>query len=113
MALAEFELVPVWYSVEDASSTVTFWPAAVDRVKLDADTLSTVPVAPPAAGPDRALDPAGLDPVVAGAVDAVPAVVELLLEVVLPPPQATPPTAKAVTATAMAVVRFQENMRGP
>jgi hypothetical protein len=26
-------------------------------VKLDADTLSTVPDAPPAAGPDRALDP--------------------------------------------------------
>jgi hypothetical protein len=26
-------------------------------VKLDLDTLSTVPDAPPAAGPDRALDP--------------------------------------------------------
>jgi hypothetical protein len=26
-------------------------------VKLDVDTLSTVPDAPPAAGPDRALDP--------------------------------------------------------
>jgi hypothetical protein len=26
-------------------------------VKLDVDTLSTVPVDPPAAGPDRALDP--------------------------------------------------------
>jgi hypothetical protein len=26
-------------------------------VKLDADTLSTVPDDPPAAGPDRALDP--------------------------------------------------------
>jgi hypothetical protein len=26
-------------------------------VKLDVDTLSTVPAAPPAAGPDRALDP--------------------------------------------------------
>jgi len=28
-------------------------------VKLDVDTLSTVPDAPPAAGPDRALDPEG------------------------------------------------------
>jgi hypothetical protein len=27
-------------------------------VKLDFDTLLTVPVVPPAAGPDRALDPA-------------------------------------------------------
>jgi hypothetical protein len=27
-------------------------------VKLDADTLLTVPTTPPAAGPDRALDPA-------------------------------------------------------
>src|SRR5437868_6290781 len=37
--------------------TVTFWPAAVERVKDDVDTFSTVPDAPPAAGPDRALDP--------------------------------------------------------
>ena len=28
-------------------------------MKLDVDTLSTVPDAPPAAGPDRALDPEG------------------------------------------------------
>ncbi|HWE12522.1 MAG TPA: hypothetical protein VG365_03370 [Solirubrobacteraceae bacterium] len=26
-------------------------------MKLDADTLATVPVVPPAAGPERALDP--------------------------------------------------------
>jgi hypothetical protein len=44
--------------VDDASFTVTFWPADVDMVKLAVDTLSTVPDAPPAAGPDRALDPA-------------------------------------------------------
>jgi hypothetical protein len=36
--------------------TVTFWPVGVDRVKLDVDTLLTVPVDPPAAGPDRAFD---------------------------------------------------------
>jgi hypothetical protein len=57
MALAEIELVPFWYVVEDASLTVTFWPADVDIVKPDVDTLLTVPDAPPAAGPDRALDP--------------------------------------------------------
>jgi len=31
-------------------------------VKLDVDTLATVPDDPPAAGPDRALDPPPLDP---------------------------------------------------
>jgi hypothetical protein len=34
----------------------------VDIVKLGVDTLPTVPAAPPAAGPDRALDPPPLDP---------------------------------------------------
>jgi hypothetical protein len=57
MAVAELDLVPFWYVVEDALLTVTFSPAAVVIVKLDADTLSTVPDDPPAAGPDRALDP--------------------------------------------------------
>ena len=57
MALAEIELVPFSYVVEDASLMVTFWPADVDIVKPDAVTLSTVPEDPPAAGPDRALDP--------------------------------------------------------
>ena len=36
---------------------VTFWPVAVVRVKPDVDTLPAVPTEPPAAGPDRALDP--------------------------------------------------------
>ena len=31
-------------------------------MKLDVDTLPTVPAAPPAAGPDRALDPTPPDP---------------------------------------------------
>jgi len=43
--------------MDDVSLTVTFWPAEVVRVKPDADTLPVVPDAPPAAGPDRALDP--------------------------------------------------------
>ena len=55
-ALAEVELVPLSYVVEDFSSTVTFWPADVVIVKLDLDTLATVPDAPPWAGADRALD---------------------------------------------------------
>ncbi len=54
-ALAEVELAPLSYVVEDFSSTVTFWPADVIIVKLDLDTLATVPDAPPWAGADRAL----------------------------------------------------------
>jgi hypothetical protein len=59
-------------------------------VKLDVDTLSTVPDAPPEAGPDRALDPAfavvaePLGPTFA--VVAALAGVELLLEVALTTP---------------------------
>jgi hypothetical protein len=52
-------------------------------VKLGMDTLSTVPEAPPAAGPDRALDPPRADtccPDVAGADVAVAALAVLLLE---------------------------------
>jgi hypothetical protein len=56
-ALAEAEVAPFAYVVEDASVTVTFWPADVVTVKPDVDTPLTVPVDPPAAGPDRALDP--------------------------------------------------------
>jgi hypothetical protein len=62
IAPAEVELVPFWYVVEDASSTVTSYPADVVTVKLDVDMLMTVPDAPPAAGPDRALDPPPPDP---------------------------------------------------
>jgi hypothetical protein len=50
------------YVVEDASLTVTLTPADVVIVKLDVDTLSTVPDAPPEAGPDRALDAWPPDP---------------------------------------------------
>jgi hypothetical protein len=54
--LAELEVVPFSYVVEDFSSTVTFWPVDVVIVKLDVATLATVPDAPPCAGADRALD---------------------------------------------------------
>jgi hypothetical protein len=43
--------------VEDALVTVTSCPAGVVRVKLDVDTPSMVPSVPPAAGPERALEP--------------------------------------------------------
>jgi hypothetical protein len=56
MAFTEIGLVPFLYIVEVASWTVTFTPADVVIMKLVLDTLSTVPVAPPEAGPDRAFD---------------------------------------------------------
>jgi hypothetical protein len=62
MALAEIELDPLLYFVEELSSTVTFCPAEVVRVKPELDTLVTVPEDPPAAGPDRALDPPAAAP---------------------------------------------------
>jgi hypothetical protein len=62
MALAEIELAPFWYVVEDASLTVTLMAATVDTMKLDVDTLPTVPDTPPEAGPDRALDAPPPDP---------------------------------------------------
>jgi hypothetical protein len=39
--------------VEDCSSTVIFWPAPVVIVKLETDTLSTMPDAPPEPVPKR------------------------------------------------------------
>lgn len=61
MALFEVEVVPFPYFVEDSSSTVTSRPADVVKMKLDLDTPPTVPDDPPAAGPDRALDPPPTD----------------------------------------------------
>src|SRR4051812_48274423 len=58
MARADVELVPFVYLVDDFLSRVTFCPADVVIVKLAVDPSATVPAAPPAAGPERALDPA-------------------------------------------------------
>ncbi|HEY5195617.1 MAG TPA: hypothetical protein VIJ51_01160 [Solirubrobacteraceae bacterium] len=55
LAVADF--VPFSYLVDDVSLTVTFSPATVNSPNPDTDTLLTVPADPPAAGPDRALDP--------------------------------------------------------
>ena len=82
MALAEVEAVPFSYVVDDASSTVTFWPADVVIVKPDVDTLLTVPDDPPAAGPDRALDPPPLELLLAAG-ELLLVAAEALLEVAL------------------------------
>jgi hypothetical protein len=58
---------------------VTFWPVAVVSVKPDEDTLLIVPEDPPAAGPDRALEPLPDPNPLAGLV--LVAVVEAPLEV--------------------------------
>ena len=60
---------------------VTFSPVAVVSVKLEEDTLLTAPDDPPAAGPDRALDPWAPDPEPPVGLGAGAAVVEALLEV--------------------------------
>ena len=57
MALAEIVLDPFLYFVDEVPSTVTFWSAEVVMMNPDLDTLVTVPDDPPAAGPDRVLDP--------------------------------------------------------
>jgi hypothetical protein len=60
---------------------VTFWPVAVVSVNPEEDRLVIVPADPPAAGPDRALEPlpdpnplAGLLLAAAGAAEALPEV---------------------------------------
>jgi hypothetical protein len=72
-------------------------------VKLDVDTLPTVPTTPPAAGPDRALDPVfAAAPELA--VGAVLAPAEPLPEVALTIPAAPPPITTTAAAMAMGLV---------
>jgi hypothetical protein len=95
-ALADAEVVPVSYVVDDVSLTVTFSPADVNSTKPEVDTLLTLPIDPPAAGPERAFDPpppgpAGVDFAatgvdVAAADAAVVAVPEPVLAVALTMP---------------------------
>jgi hypothetical protein len=85
-------------------------------VKPDAETLLTVPTAPPAAGPDRAFDPAfavAAGPDGATLVREGPLLLEaaLLLEVALTMANATTASAMAATPIAMVLMRFRENMR--
>jgi hypothetical protein len=112
-ALADAECAPFSYVVDDVSLTVTFSPAAVNSVKAEVDTLLTLPIDPPSAGPDRALDPP-----LAGAVcrdvaerdAAVVAVPEPVLAVALTMPYAPPPTAIVAALMAMDLVSLRENM---
>jgi hypothetical protein len=116
-ALADAELVPFSYFVDDVVLTVTFSPAEVNSPKPELDTLVTLPIDPPAAGPDRALDPplpgtrgaagADVDVEVAVAVVAVP---EPVLAVALTMPYAPPPSAIVVAPMAIDLVSLRENM---
>jgi hypothetical protein len=76
-------------------------------VKPDVDTLLTVPDDPPAAGPDRALDPP--PPELLLAAGEALAVGELL-EVALTVPEEQPATAIAATPATMDTVSLRENI---
>jgi hypothetical protein len=89
-------------------------------VKPDADTLVTLPDDPPAAGPDRALDPPppapgrpaeALEPTCE--VVAALAVLEPLLDVALTIPNTPTATTSAAAAAAIHLVRLvRKNMLG-
>ncbi|GAA1250732.1 hypothetical protein GCM10009609_12610 [Pseudonocardia aurantiaca] len=104
--------------MEDASSTVTVAPVDVVSVKPDADTLATVPTAPPDAGPDRALDP---PPPAAGPPPGAPcpAVAEAaadggaaVAEVDAAQPAESPITAHAATAATIHRFLLVDSNRG-
>ncbi|MHB8492538.1 MAG: hypothetical protein ACYDA6_10065 [Solirubrobacteraceae bacterium] len=87
---AHAECVPLSYFVDDVSSTVTVCPVDVNSSKPEVDTLPTLPIDPPAAGPDRAfgdpLLPGTGCPGVAEVDDAVAVVLEPVLPVALTMP---------------------------
>jgi hypothetical protein len=115
-ALFDAELVPLLYVVADVTLTVTFSPAEVNSSKPEVDTLLTLPIDPPAAGPDRALDPAPPDtgcPDVADADAAVVPVPEPVLAVALTMPTALPPIARVVAPMAIDLVSLRESMSDP
>jgi hypothetical protein len=71
-------------------------------VKPDVDTLPTVPDDPPAAGPDRALDPPPPELLLAAG--------EALLEVALKFPEEQPATAMAAAPATMDMVSLREDI---
>jgi hypothetical protein len=82
-------------------------------VKPDEDTLLTVPTAPPAAGPDRALDPLAPDPkppVVEWPLLLAAVVVVALLDVAAMIPAEPLPITTAATPAAMTLLRALENI---
>jgi hypothetical protein len=109
-ALAVAGLVPFSYVVEDVSLTVTFSPAEVNSPKPEDDTLLTVPTEPPAAGPDRALEPPPPNP--GRPPDAAvvkPVVPEAELDV---PPQAASPIVASSNPAVAAVERLSRRLKG-
>src|ERR1700730_13682926 len=82
-------------------------------VKLDLETLVTVPDDPPAAGPERALDPplrGTCWPDIAEVDVAVTVAPEPVLAVALTMPQPPPPIAMAWAPMARGLVSLRENM---
>jgi hypothetical protein len=100
--------VPFSYLVDDVSLMVAFPPVAVDKVKPEADMVLTVPIDPPAAGPDRALVPPlpGWRWPDVAAVEVVLVVLELL-------PQAAinTPVTRAVTPSVILCARWEVSLR--
>jgi hypothetical protein len=74
-------------------------------VKPEVDTLLTVPDDPPAAGPDRALDPA--PPELLEAAGELLEVAGELLEVALTDPEEQPASARAATPATMDTVSLR------
>jgi hypothetical protein len=109
-ALAAAAVVPFLYAVDEVSWTVTFWPAEVRSVKPEVEMSFTVPIDPPAAGPDRALDPPLAAPRNAGGAVAALAVVGLLLDVALMTPYAPPATAAAASTAKKKRMGLGENI---
>jgi hypothetical protein len=114
-ALADAEFVPFSYVVDDVSLTVTFSPADVNSPKPDVDTLLTLPIDPPAAGPDRALDPPPPDPEGATCAAVVEGVVAAT-EVDVPPQAESPITgisSPAMTHLLFLLDRTRRNLERP
>src|SRR5665213_282334 len=110
-ALAEVVGVPFRYCVAEVSSIVTFCPVEVVIAKPDADTLVTVPSAPPAAGAERAFDaPPDPAPLVEPPGKWTDVVVEIVGAVVVVPDAATP-TEIPVAATTSAVAEIHRLLR--
>jgi hypothetical protein len=104
--------------VDEFSLTVTFWPAGVVSVKLEPDTLVTVPEDPPGSGPERALDPPpepaealakGPPCPDAAVVDAAVVVLDELE--VATRPMESPATAHTIAAPVITMFLFRENSR--
>jgi hypothetical protein len=113
--------VPFSYVVDDVSLTVAFWPAEVTSVNPDVDAPFTVPIDPPAAGPDRAFDPPPPDleapkkplrcePPAAVAAGTVAAALVPPLEAALTMPNVPPPMRMLAIPAATNLVDLREKV---